>query len=229
MGGVIPNVLRKLRPYLQLKKGFKIEYTKYMDIIIENIPWMAFNVSLGIIAVVFGWLAIKLHRKTYRILCWFIWLLFIPNTIYMLTDIIHLAEQLRFVPQISIKTIIFIQYTILLFIGVETFILGIYPVEKMFAKSHLNKKMAEASFVIFLLNFVIAFGVVVGRVQRTNSWEVVTNISKVKTDILNVFTSSDLLFLVLFFGLLGNIVYFTLRNLFVKNTEEAVESILKKL
>lgn len=197
-----------------------------MDVLLENVSWMTYNVCLGIIGVVCGWFMLKLHHTVLRVLSGIFWILFIPNTIYILTDITHVTMQLVAINELLLKAILLIQYFLLLIFSIGTFVLGVYPFEKLILrKKHVDKK-ATAALLIFVMNFVIAFGVVVGRIQRTNSWEVFTNTPKVIVDVSNVLSSGDLLFLVLFFGLLGNILYFSLRKIIVRHIEPIIQSLL---
>ncbi len=186
-----------------------------MGILIENIFWMTGNTLLAVIAVCAGWLTFKVNGWKFKMLFGFLWLLFIPNTIYMLSDSIHLPMQFFSVNGIVFKIILFLQYVLLIIASVVTFVGGVYPVEMVLQKELKQirqYKRSSLSIVLVLVNFIIAFGVTIGRIQRTNSWEVFTNIGKVIKDSMNVFTSRELLFLVLFFGILNNLLYFSLRS-----------------
>lgn len=182
-----------------------------MGLLFENIFWITTNILLAVLAVDFGWLAWKVKQKPLKPILWLLWLLFVPNTIYMLTDLIHFQEQFSKVNKSTIDTaILIIQYATLMFATVITFVLAMYPFEK--ALSRFYKKETQLFFVLFAVNFIIAFGTVIGRVQRTNSWEVFTNIGKVIKDSINVFSSLELMALVIFFGILNNCVYFFFRK-----------------
>ncbi len=196
-----------------------------MNVLFENVSWMTYNISLGIIAVVLGWFALKSRSKGLRLLFSFAWLLFIPNTIYMITDVTHFPQQ--FTPQEGLfKTIIFLQYTFLFFWSVETFVIGLYPMEKLFLEFKGAYRKIEASAFVVVVNFIIALGVVVGRVQRANSWDVILNPNKVIADTLALFYSHDLLLLIFFFWILNNVVYFSFRNILVRHTRFFVRTIL---
>ncbi len=181
-----------------------------MDILNYNAFWMTLNVSLALIAVVFGWLMYLTKNSLIKILLFGFWLLFIPNTIYILTDVMHIPKQLSALPGIIEKLLLLFQYTLLLIIAVMSFVIALYPLEKLIILHKSTRKYAPV--LIFLVNFIIAFGVVMGRMQRTNSWEVFTNLQKVIYDTIYVLTSTQQLLFVLFFGVLGNVLYFLLRK-----------------
>jgi uncharacterized membrane protein len=138
-------------------------------------------------------------------------LLFIPNTIYVLTDIYHLFPQLPFLPSIYLPALI-AQYVILLNVGVITFVLGIGQLEKFLKQLHYRNEMKY--IIICILNFLISFGVILGRFQRTNSWEVFTHPIKVTNDVLASFFTTEHMIYVLSFGFFCNILFFGLRNRF---------------
>ncbi|MBI2430519.1 MAG: DUF1361 domain-containing protein [Candidatus Levybacteria bacterium] len=181
-----------------------------MNILFYNTFWITGNISLGIIAVVLGWLTLKVKSPMKKAVFGFLWLLFIPNTIYMLTDIIHFQNQFLSVEG-SDKIILVLQYNIIILAGFATFLFGLYPIEKILLKRYKKRKYVRR--IIVMTNFVIAFGLVIGRIQRTNSWEVFTNFAKVLQDSINVLTSIELMMLVLFFGIFNNLIYFLLRQL----------------
>ncbi len=184
-----------------------------MSIISFNAIWMTLNICLAFIAVVCGWLTLKLSAKPLKIFFLFAWLLFIPNTIYMVTDILHFQGQFAVVLGID-KVILILEYFVLVLLGPITFVLAMYPIEQAARKHH--KKLRDKTTItttLIVINFIIAFGVVIGRVQRTNSWEVFTNTQKVIQDSIHTITSKELLLLVIFFGLVNNIVYFSFRKL----------------
>ncbi len=197
------------------QKMFFSVMIKDMDLLFHNVTWMTLNSLLGIIAVLFGWAALKAKSHLLQGAYGLLWLLFIPNTIYMLTDLIHFPTQLLQLEGVEILILI-VQYALLTFMAFLTFLLGLYPFEKFLTK-YFKKRNDYVWVVLVVTNFVIAFGIVIGRVQRTNSWEVFTKIDKVIQDSINVFYSLELILLVIFFGILNNLVYYVLRRLIKQN------------
>lgn len=181
------------------------------NVLMFNTIWMTINILLAVVAVVFGWLALKTDNKYLKILYLLIWILFIPNTLYISTDILHIPKQ-WVQSGFFQKIVITIQYTILEAAGFLTFVASLYPFEKILKLSRIGKKESLINTIIFVLNFAIGFGIVLGRIQRANSWEVFTNTEKVVTDTLHIITSLDLVLLVLFFGFFGNFVYLLLKK-----------------
>jgi len=65
-----------------------------------------------------------------------------------------------------------------------------------------------------MTNFFLGLGIVLGRVQRINSWDVIVDIPKVIGASLSIFNSLELILFVLFFGVFANVYYFIWRKSF---------------
>jgi len=181
-----------------------------MHIIVFNLNWMAFNIMLAMIPVFFGWLMIRTRTTFLKFLYGSIWFIFLPNSIYLLTDIVHFFEDWSKIG-LPYRGIFIFEYMILMLFGIFSFILGLYPLEQLFPKSK-NKKQKRKYLVIYVCNFLIGFGMVLGRVERINSWDIITNIPHVTYEIIHTITSAELLSLAIFFGFLSNVIYFSLKN-----------------
>ncbi len=174
------------------------------DILRFNFEWMTWNIFLAIIPVVFGRWMVKGKTNIKRILAGFVWFFFLPNSIYLLTDPINLFKDARFLTGIYLMLDI-ILFAILLPIGVVTYIISMGYFERMLNK--VKDKILKHS-IIFILNSLVAFGVVLGRFQRVNSWEVITDIPNVIEKSLGILASPSLMSWVIFFVICFEIVYY---------------------
>ena len=179
-----------------------------MPIILFNYDWMIYNCYLACLAVGLGYLALRSKGILLKSLFGLLWLLFLPNTIYLFTDLEHLVYQWHLVRP-SVLPLFLFEYLFLEVIGIITFLLSFLPFEKLLRKVNFFKHRETVMLIIF--NFLIAFGMVLGRVERINSWQVFTQPVKVFNSAINVFISPDLLGLTVLFGLLCNFVYFLFR------------------
>jgi uncharacterized membrane protein len=119
--------------------------------------------------------------KTLQALLFVSWLLFFPNALYIVTDIIHVKET-EAVPVWFDAILLFMAS----FAGLALAFASIINVENLL-RHYFHKKFANA-LVVFLL-FVGSFGVYLGRFQRWNSWDVLHNPLALAADILHRFTS----------------------------------------
>lgn len=169
---------------------------------------MGWNLFLAFIAYFFAYFALKLSNKTVGIILFILAVLFSPNTIYMTTDSIHLLEQWKKISTL-LRPLLIIEYFILIVLGIISFFLTVKLLEH-FLNESLHKKITDTS--IFLLNYLIAFGVVIGRIQRANSWHVFTKPQFVFNNIIKTLSSPELIFYILTFGLFANLIYFALKG-----------------
>lgn len=178
-----------------------------MEIFYANFWWMIPNLALASLGFVFGLLYLHSKSSLLRIPLSILWMLFLPNTIYLLTDLEHLFVQLAEVGRQD-WAILIIQYTVLIALGILTYFAGMWPLEKYFKK----RKTKNYSWVFLVFNFAIAFAVVLGKIERTHSWYVFTQPLEVLDDIIHVLTSPMLITVVILFGILFNLIYFTFRE-----------------
>lgn len=106
-------------------------------------------------------------NKWYRYFLLLSWLLFFPNALYIITDLIHLDESNGDVP---------VWYdAILLFTSAITGLImafvSLYQVE-IFLKKNISRK--HTGKLIMAALFLGSFGVYVGRFLRWNSWSIIT-------------------------------------------------------
>lgn len=180
-----------------------------MPILDFNISWMTYNCFLAFLAVAFGFIFLQVKHWLVRAFFGLLWLLFLPNTIYIFTDLEHLIFQWHFF-RMPLLLVFITQYILLEIVGISTFLLAFLPFEKSMRKFLVFKRYKTQMLIAF--NFFIAFGMVLGRVERINSWEVFTSPLKVIASAITVFSSLDLLGLTLLFGLLCNFLYFLFRD-----------------
>lgn len=172
---------------------------------------MGINISLSVLGVVFGYLFLYNKKPVFKILFLVLWLLFLPNTIYLVTDLQHFSNQyvqLDFNKQL----ILIAQYVVILFLGIFTFILGFYPLEKTL----FTIKFRSKDLVLILANYLMAFGVALGRIERNNSWDIFIDPGKVISSSTNLLLSTDSQIYILLFGSFSSLLYFSLRR-FLKN------------
>lgn len=150
-----------------------------------------------------------------QILLFFLWLAFFPNTIYMVTDFIHLYEQ-RTLPVLFDVAEIFSYAWTAVFLA----FLSLHKVEQAITKKfNANKSLVVIIFTIFLSSI----GVYIGRFLRWNSWDLIVRPWSVVIDFFQTIaqTGGFLNFIgmiVVFSGMFAG-VYFSLRALTQKKEE----------
>jgi len=150
---------------------------------------------------------IKGHSVFAKALYGFIWFVFLPNTIYILTDITHLFEDWPKVDNLF-RGILIIQYGLFSIVGIITFVAAIYFFQKLLQEKGRKGIRPTTIIAICILNFIVGFAVVLGGIERTNSWHIFTHPSRVLEDSLDLFYSQELLMLSLAIGAFANLTYF---------------------
>ncbi len=143
--------------------------------------YLGYNLFLGFIPLVLAlWL-----RRLLRTHSWWhwaslvvtaVWLFFLPNSFYIVTDFIHLPETQRV--DIVQDSVMIMQFSVLgLFFGY----MSLFIVQR-----ELRKRISQhATILIALLTlFISSFAIYIGRELRWNSWDIFLNPLNLGTDIL---------------------------------------------
>ena len=152
---------------------------------------------------------LRIPNKILAAIVGLLWFLYLPNTIYIFTDLDHLIEQWGVVDFVE-KIILLMQYTVLEVIGLWCFLVAFYPVEVILRKLQFSSTRRIIS--IIGINFLLGFAMVLGKVERVNSWDVFLNQQFVFSSIVAIVTSLPMLGLILLFGLFANFFYFLFRK-----------------
>lgn len=136
------------------------------------------------------------------------WLLFIPNSFYIITDLFHLGN--------FINMPLWYDLTMILSFAWNGMLLGVLSVRHIasFMEKHLSKR---AMFLfIYLVMFLNALGIYIGRYLRFNSWDVVSDPFHLIKEIFNL-ASHPLEFkyvwgMVICFSVFMTLLYLTLIN-----------------
>lgn len=133
-----------------------------------------------------------------RFILFISWLLFLPNSFYILTDFVHLKKG---------KPELFWFDLVLLFsFAVLGFLFGLLSLKEFKNCFSLFYSKKTLFIIIPIICFLSGFGVSLGRFLRFNSWHIITNpFSLILEAFQTLFTSEALLFSVLF----GSLIYIT--------------------
>ena len=94
------------------------------------------------------------------------WILFIPNSFYILTDLFHLDEITSAPKWFDLLLLLSFAWNGLLF--------GITSLRKMETLLQRVSGRSFSLFIVFAVMWLNAFGIYIGRFLRYNSWDVIT-------------------------------------------------------
>lgn len=177
----------------------------------QNLIWMAQNAMLAFVPIILVIILRKKLNTLLYILLFFLWLIFLPNSVYLITDLQHLPNQLIKAKD-GEQLLLLIQYAILASLGIMTYAYSLEPISNVFKRLRLPEVRREILYIF--INYIIAFGVMVGKFQRTHSWYIFTNPAGTFNDLLKTLTSIELLGWVFVFGSIVNILFFLFREYF---------------
>ena len=184
---------------------FRVFYTGSLEFISLNwnlflafIPWLLSSI------IILGNLR---KNKILLPLLMVTWILFFPNSPYILTDLYHLGHSSTAPVWFDLVLILSFALTGLLF-G----FISLLDIEKILS-GFLTKGKVILLTILYL--FLSGFGIYLGRFLRWNSWDVVTSPISLFSDIIhrfiNPFAYQKTWALTILLGILLNLLYFSFR------------------
>ena len=144
--------------------------------------FLVWNLFLAFIPYVISrWMQQNIGWKDNRLMfciLFIVWLLFIPNSFYIITDLFHLGSFAHIPLWYELAMILSFAWN-----GVLLGIVSIRQMEKMIGRYLANK---TELFFVYPLMFLNALGVYIGRYLRFNSWDIITNPFHLTRDIVNL-------------------------------------------
>jgi uncharacterized membrane protein len=149
------------------------------DIGVVNGPWMTWNTVLAWIPVFLAFALFRVwdYRAPRRTPLWWVGLvlfvLFLPNAPYVLTDLVHLRDDVFMLgPHGRVVTTVMPVYGLLIASGFLAYYLCLAQVTHYLERIGLGHRRGR---VVLALHALVAVGVFLGRWSRLNSWEPVSH------------------------------------------------------
>lgn len=137
----------------------------------QLITW---NLFLAFIPLILSWWLFRRSKKT-SILWWIgflIFIAFLPNAPYVLTDVIHLIDLIRSGHSVWTITLVLIpQYILFILAGFEAYVISIINLGYYLHRQKLSGYILGTELIIHALS---AIGIYLGRFDRFNSWDFIT-------------------------------------------------------
>jgi uncharacterized membrane protein len=137
---------------------------------------MGLDLSLALIPFL---LALLLFRsvKVPSLLWWplfVVFVLFLPNAPYVLTDVIHFVAKVRVTPPLPIwaMSILLLEYIIYFLFGMQCFTLSIMLWDGVLKRRGFGLLILPLELLLISAS---SFAIYLGRIDRLNSWDVVTD------------------------------------------------------
>jgi uncharacterized membrane protein len=155
--------------------------------------WILWNLFLAFIPLVLSfWLFRRKQIKTRSLLWWLIFVVFVaflPNAPYMLTDIIHLIRGTRAGYAIWLIALVFIPLHLIAILGgFEAYVISLINQGNYLKRQRVGKFVLWSELAAHAL---CAIGIYLGRFIRFNSWDLVIDPRDVLTTTVNTLTSKQ--------------------------------------
>ncbi|WP_348799672.1 DUF1361 domain-containing protein [Flavobacterium adhaerens] len=136
--------------------------------------------------------------KTFILLV--LWLLFLPNSFYILTDLIHLTQSYH--NRFWFDLIVISSYAL---IGFTIGILSLIEFENII-KNYISPLITN--LIMPIICFLSGIGIYLGRILRFNSWDIMSSPMELFYALLNTFTTLDAMLFSFYFGAYIYLFYF---------------------
>jgi len=188
-----------------------------------GVLWNIFLLSIPVFLLIFLKKIYKKNKfksffeKILAFFVFFLWLIFMPNSAYLITDVRHLLDycpvdsSYRVCSENSWMILFFFIYAS---VGWISFV---YFLEQMrfFLIKVFNKKIEF--FFIFTIIPLVSLGVLLGLLMRRNSWDLFIRPLEVLKELLLFFTNGIYFFNFIFFTISFFVLYFVGRKIFKTN------------
>ena len=146
--------------------GFSISLLIIRMMVAQNFVFLflLWNLFLSIVPLFFSHQLTNTRQKQSQYLCFVLWLIFFPNSAYIITDLFHFYER---PPIARWYDLIFLFSTALN--GLIAGFLSLLEIEKWLSMQ-ISKKWIQPIIAFMLL--LSAFGIYLGRYLRFNSWDI---------------------------------------------------------
>lgn len=147
-----------------------------MSALVNNAGWMGWNLFLALVPLALARFLFG-HRERPRwvlIAGGAVFVAFLPNAPYVLTDVLHLPSELAVTHGNHwLAAALVGQYLCLFATGFAAYVLSLVRLERWLTDHGTSRR--TVLLVDLSLHALCAVGIVLGRVFRFNSWDVVTN------------------------------------------------------
>jgi uncharacterized membrane protein len=147
-----------------------------MSALVNNIGWMAWNLFLAVIPLLLARFLFghKPRARWVLITGGAVFVAFLPNAPYVLTDVLHLPRELATTHGDHwLAAALVGQYLCLFAAGFAAYVLSLVRLERWLTDHGASRRTVLVTDLS--LHALCAVGIVLGRVFRFNSWDLVAN------------------------------------------------------
>ena len=125
------------------------------------------------------------------------WLIFLPNSFYVITDFIHLSKS----------TIVWLDLLLMSAFAITSFSFGILSIKEIGTYLKKDGKQKLITFLIPTVCLLCGFGIYLGRILRFNSWNIISDPINLFTGIFSTLLTIEAILFSFHFGIFIYIFY----------------------
>lgn len=176
--------------------------------------WILWNLFLAFIPLALSVWLFRSPRRSRSILWWIAFLVFIaflPNAPYLLTDIIHLIRATRSDYSVWIITLVILPpHLIAIIAGLEAYVISVINLGYYLHRQGVSKYIVWAELMTHAL---CAIGVYLGRFKRFNSWDFVTQPDDVVRSVIDDLTSKRPVLVIIVTFIILTVLYWLMKQI----------------
>lgn len=175
--------------------------------------WILWNLFLAFIPLVLSFYLYRRRSMSRSILWWLgfvVFVAFLPNAPYVLTDIIHLIRGTRFVSTWLIALIFIPIHAFAILLGFEAYVVALIN------QAYYLKRQGAGYFILWselLTHALCAIGIYLGRFRRYNSWDLVTEPDEILVNTLDDLTSKLPLIVIILTFVILTVLYWIFKQI----------------
>lgn len=166
-----------------------LSFLVYMEGIAKTGPDLIWNMMLALIAYDFAVLTRYFKQAWLFPILFILWLVFYPNTFYMITDIVHMhwvGDTLWNRASLHLFMVFVPSILFGIYCGIESWLILL----ERFKFSWWTELL-----VTLVLSVISSMAIYIGRYDRLNTWDIVSNPGQVVQKLLETFQRERLLFI----------------------------------
>lgn len=166
-----------------------LSFLVYMEGIAKTGPDLIWNMMLALIAYDFAVLTRYFKQAWLFPVLFILWLVFYPNTFYMITDIVHMhwvSDTLWNRASLHLFMVFVPSILFGIYCGIESWLILL----ERFKFSWWTELLAT-----LVLSVISSMAIYIGRYDRLNTWDIVSNPGQVVQKLLETFQRERLLFI----------------------------------
>ncbi len=145
-----------------------------LEVLNQSNRRVIWNLFLALIPLIFSFWLFR-PSASRSVIWWAIFLIFVvflPNAPYVLTDSIHIPELIAHSYPLSIVLFILIpQYILFIFIGFQAYVIALMKLDNYLIYLHKKHYLQLVNAIAHILSVL---GIYLGRFERFNSWDLIT-------------------------------------------------------